>query len=133
MRMQIKLIVVGVIGLVIGLAACGGPSTAELAMSMTEFSFSPPSASVPAGAEVTLTVTNNGTIEHNWVLLDAGYQAAAPWDADDQSQVITETSVPAGGSQTVTFTAPAAGTYQIVCSIAGHLEAGMMASLTVGG
>lgn len=120
--------------LVAGLAACGGPSTAELAMSMSEFSFSPASASVPAGAEVTLTLTNSGTIEHNWVLLDAGYQAAAPFDADDQANVVTETKVAAGEAQTFAFTAPAdSGSYQIVCSIPGHLEAGMTASLTVDG
>jgi uncharacterized cupredoxin-like copper-binding protein len=120
--------------LVAGLAACGGPSTAAIAMSMSEFSFSPASASVPAGAEVTLTLTNSGTIEHNWVLLDAGYQAAAPFDADDQANVAAETKVAAGEVQTFSFTAPSeAGSYQIVCSIPGHLEAGMTASLTVGG
>jgi uncharacterized cupredoxin-like copper-binding protein len=103
-------------------------------MSMSEFSFSPASASVPAGAEVTLTLTNSGTIEHNWVLLDAGYQAAAPFDADDQANVVAETKVAAGEVQTFTFTAPSdAGSLQIVCSIPGHLEAGMAASLTVDG
>ncbi len=120
--------------LVAGLAACGGPKTADLAMSMSEFSFSPASTTVPAGAEVTLTLTNSGTIEHNWVLLDAGYQASAPFDAGDQAYVVTETKVAAGAVQTFTFTAPSAsGSYQIVCSVPGHLEAGMTASLTVGG
>ena len=120
--------------LVTGLAACGGPSTAEIAMAMSEFSFSPASASVPAGAEVTLSLTNGGTIEHNWVLLDVGYQAAAPFDADDQASVVAETKVAAGEVQTFTFTAPSeSGSFQIVCSIPGHLEAGMTASLTVDG
>ena len=131
-RLQIHAVVILV--LVAGLAACGGPSTAEIAMSMSEFSFSPASASVPAGAEVTLTLTNSGTIEHNWVLLDAGFQAAAPFDADDQANVVAETKVAAGEVQTFTFTAPSeAGSFQLVCSIPGHLEAGMTGSLTVGG
>jgi uncharacterized cupredoxin-like copper-binding protein len=120
--------------LVAGLAACGGPSAAAISMSMSEFSFSPASASVPAGAEVTLTLTNSGTIEHNWVLLDAGHQAAAPFDADDQANVLAETKVAAGAVQTFTFTSPSdTGSLQIVCSIPGHLEAGMAASLTVDG
>ena len=116
------------------LAGCGGPKTAELSVSMSEFSFSPSSVSVPAGAEVTLNLTNSGTIEHNWVLLDAGYEASAPFDADDQAEVVAETKVAAGETQSFSFTAPsAAGSYQVVCSIPGHLEAGMKASFTVGG
>jgi uncharacterized cupredoxin-like copper-binding protein len=134
MTIRLQIYAAVILVLVAGLAACGGPSTAELAMSMSEFSFSPASATVPAGAEVTLTLTNGGTIEHNWVLLDAGYQAAAPFDADDQANVAAETKVAAGEVQTFSFTAPSeAGSYQIVCSIPGHLEAGMTASLTVGG
>jgi uncharacterized cupredoxin-like copper-binding protein len=134
MTIRLQIYAAVILVLVAGLAACGGPSTAELAMSMSEFSFSPASATVPAGAEVTLTLTNGGTIEHNWVLLDAGYQAAAPFDADDQANVLAETKVAASQVQTFTFTAPAdAGSLQIVCSIPGHLEAGMAASLTVDG
>jgi len=134
MTIRLQIYAAVILVLVAGLAACGGPSTAELAMSMSEFSFSPASATVPAGAEVTLTLTNGGTIEHNWVLLDAGYQAEAPFDADDQANVAAETKVATGEVQTFSFTAPSeAGSYQIVCSIPGHLEAGMAGSLTVGG
>jgi len=134
MTTRIQIYVAVILLLSAGLAACGGPSTAEIAMSLSEFSFSPASASVPAGAEVTLTLTNSGTIEHNWVLLNAGFQAAAPFDADDQANVVAETNVAAGEVQTFTLTAPSdAGSYQIVCSIPGHLEAGMTGSLTVGG
>lgn len=123
-----------ILSLGVVLAGCGGPKTAELSVSLSEFAFSPSSASVPAGTEVTLTLTNSGTIEHNWVLLDAGYDASAPFDTGDQAEVVAETTVAAGETQTFSFTAPStAGSYQVVCSVPGHLEAGMKATLTVGG
>lgn len=113
------------------LAGCG-PATAELSAGMTEFEFTPASWTVPGGAEVTLTLSNNGTVDHNWVLMVQGYSAEAPFDEQDQENVYFETTVEPGQNETVTFTAPESpGTYQVVCSIAGHLEAGMEAMLTV--
>ena len=114
------------------IAACGGPGTSEISVGMTDFSFTPSSGSISAGSEVTLSLTNNGSVDHNWVLMDASYTVTTPFDDSDQANVLTETTVAAGGSSTLTFTAPSeAGTYQVVCSIPGHLEAGMEASLTV--
>lgn len=114
------------------IAACGGPGTSEISTAMTEFAFTPSSSSVSAGSEVTLTLTNDGTVDHNWVLMDAGYTVTTPFDDADRAKVFAETSLAAGDSATFTFTAPSeAGTYQVVCSIPGHLEAGMEASLTV--
>ena len=114
------------------IAACGGPGTSEISTAMTEFAFTPSSSSVSAGNEVTLTLTNDGTVDHNWVLMDAGYMVTTPFDDADRAKVFAETSLAAGDSATFTFTAPSeAGTYQVVCSIPGHLEAGMEASLTV--
>ncbi|MCH7567614.1 MAG: cupredoxin domain-containing protein [Nitrospirae bacterium] len=114
------------------IAACGGPGTSEISTAMTEFAFTPSSSSVSAGSEVTLTLTNDGTVDHNWVLMDAGYTVTTPFDEADRAKVFAETTLAAGDSTTFTFTAPSeAGTYQVVCSIPGHLEAGMEASLTV--
>lgn len=47
--------------------------------------------------------------------------------------VYWEKSVPTRGSKTGTFTAPAAGTYQVVCSIGVHLDQGMTGTLIVEG
>lgn len=115
-------------------AACGGssgPASAEVSMSMAEFSFTPSTVSAPAGAEITINLTNDGTVDHNWVLMAAGYTAEPPFSEEDQAHVLQEYRLAPGEEQTVTFTAPAeAGDYQVVCSVPGHLEAGMQGTFT---
>jgi uncharacterized cupredoxin-like copper-binding protein len=114
------------------LGACGGGG-AELAITATDFAFTPANVSVEAGQEVTLTLTNNGSVEHEWVIMAAGYQVTTPFDADDEPHVYWEGEVEAGETGTFTFTAPSQpGDYQLVCGVAGHLEAGMVGTLTVG-
>ena len=113
------------------LAACG-PQTAELEVTMTDFAFDPAEVSVPAGAEVTLTLTNNGSIEHEWVLVEQGYTIEPPIDETDEANIYWEAEVPADETETFTFTAPETpGESQIVCIIEGHLEAGMEGTMTV--
>ena len=114
------------------IAACGGPGTSEISVEMAEFSFTPSSNTVSAGSEVTVSLTNSGTFEHNWTVMEAGYTVDTPFDESDRANVLAETSVAAGGSSTLTFTAPSdGGTYQVVCSVPGHLEGGMEGSLSV--
>lgn len=128
---RISMIAMLVIGTLL-IAACGGPSTSEISVDMTEFSFTPSSNSVSAGSEVTVSLTNSGTLEHNWTVMDAGYTVDTPFDESDRASVLAEASAAAGGSSTLTFTAPSdGGTYQVVCSVPGHLEGGMEGSLSV--
>ncbi len=47
--------------------------------------------------------------------------------------IVFEISAAAGEAVTNTFTAPAAGTYQVICKIPGHFSAGMEGLLTVTG
>jgi uncharacterized cupredoxin-like copper-binding protein len=127
-------IVVALLGLFV-LAACGGtatPAPINLTVDMQEFSFNPSTYRVPAGAEVTLTLTNSGALEHEWVVMNLGAQASEPFDENDEANIYWEEELDAGQSGTFTFTAPnEPGEYQVVCGIAGHLEAGMVGSLTV--
>jgi azurin len=102
-----------------------------------------------AGQKVTVTLTNSGTLPkaamaHNFVLLKAGTDVTgfatagmthaengyiAPEMAD---KVIAATKMLGPGeSDTVTFTAPAAGTYDYICTFPGHALAGMRGTLTV--
>lgn len=92
---------------------------------------------VKAGQKVTLTLTHTGQMAanvmgHNWVLLkqgtdiaDFGEKAvAAGTDKDyipEGDYTIVYTKMIGGGeSVTITFDAPAKGTYDFVCSFPGH-------------
>jgi azurin len=102
-----------------------------------------------AGQKVTVTLINAGTIPkaamaHNFVLLKAGsdvtvFATAALTHQDTDymppelaGEVIVATKLLGPGeSDTVTFTAPAAGVYDYLCTFPGHAMAGMRGTLTV--
>jgi uncharacterized cupredoxin-like copper-binding protein len=63
------------------------------------------------------------------VLLKTPIQA--PSDDKVKNDTIVAQSVDAGKTVTFKFTAPAAGEYQVVCDVAGHLEAGMQGKVIV--
>jgi uncharacterized cupredoxin-like copper-binding protein len=113
------------------LTACG-PGSATLDVEMKDFAFEPNAWEVPAGAKVTLNLTNTGTQDHEYVIMILGKNATTPFDADDEPNVYWEHEVMPGESAKVEFTAPSEpGVYEIVCGTAGHLEQGMQGTLTV--
>ena len=91
---------------------------------------------VKAGSQVELTLNHTGTFPkesmgHNLVILKAGVdlsdfsmRAMGANDTDyvpEGDETIAATKVIGGGeSTTITFDAPAAGTYEFVCTIPGH-------------
>jgi plastocyanin len=95
-----------------GTSAGGAPSSA--AVSLTEFAISPNPLTVAEGG--TLSVTNDGTIEHNLAVRD---------------QDLATADLAAGGSEDLGLSGLAAGSYQVYCTIAGHESSGMVADLTV--
>lgn len=115
------------------LAACGGGSqsgSTNIESKMSDFVFEPKEWTVPAGKEITITLTNDGAVLHEWVLMSKA--VTVPFDEDDEGNVTWEAEVDAGAKQTFTFTAPSTpGEYLIVCGIPGHLEAGMEGKLKV--
>lgn len=120
------------------LAACGGGgSTASttINVTMTDFQFTPNSFTVPAGQQITLTATNNGAVDHSFVIMKQGGELTSSFTSEDQANVYWEEAViPVGQTTTYTFTAPSEpGTYQVVCAVEGHFEAGMVAKLIVVG
>lgn len=113
------------------LAGCG-PKAVTLNVETSDFKFTPADVEAPAGADVTLVLANVASVEHEWVLFEAGYQVTLPFDADDEGHIYWEGEVEAGETQTFTFVAPSEpGVYQVVCGVAGHSEAGMLGTFTV--
>lgn len=113
------------------LAGCG-PGKSEISVETSDFEFTPNSWPVRAGSEVTLTITNSGTQEHEWVILNLGEEVTLPFDEDDEDKVFWEAEIQPGQTQIFTFAAPEEpGDYTIVCGLPGHLEQGMQGVLQV--
>jgi uncharacterized cupredoxin-like copper-binding protein len=78
---------------------------------------------------VTLTLNNQGTMEHTFAVIAEGGRVSSAAELGDTEPVA---GAEAGASVNAAFTAPSEpGPYQVVCTIPGHLEAGMEATLTV--
>ena len=132
---RVSLLVTVLAAVTLMLAACGGasgPST-SLKVTMTDFTFSPTSFTVPAGQQISVDITNNGATTHSFVIIQAGHDVKTHFtDADKAFIYWAQPKVAPGESVKASFAAPGeAGEYQIVCDIAGHFEAGMVGKLTV--
>jgi len=90
--------------------AADGPITVE----MKEFSFTPNTITVRADTEITIELVNTGVLSHDFVIGDLEVSSGL---------------VAPGLKKTVTFKAPA-GSYEYICSVEGHADAGMYGTLT---
>lgn len=125
------MLVIPVLLLGVACSGAGAGGTARIDAAVQEFEFSPKSWSIPAGAEVTLSLTNEGSMAHTFALIESA-QPPTSSDELEQATLLHETGVAAGETVEAVFTAPAEpGTYQVVCGVPGHLDAGMTATLTV--
>jgi plastocyanin len=112
------------------LTACGGGSSPggstntggvrEFKLTATDFKYTPADQAFKPGEKLKVTMTDNGAVDHTWVLLDTA------------GKELVKLEVKVGSTGSKEFTAPATpGTYQIICEIAGHKEAGMTGTATV--
>jgi azurin len=108
----------------------------QLASVANTMAFDKTKLSVPAGAEVHLTIKNNATmatLPHNWVLVKPGSEAevaaaglklgepAGYFDVRDKNALAHTPMAKPGESSEVTFNAPAeAGDYPYICTYPGH-------------
>jgi FtsP/CotA-like multicopper oxidase with cupredoxin domain len=83
---------------------------------LSEFAISPATISVPSGGS--LAVDNTGKIEHNLTI---------------EGTDVASAQLEAGETTVVDVGDLKDGTYTVICSVAGHREAGMVATLDIGG
>ncbi len=107
-------------------AACSGAapagqsgSTSGVRISASEYHFDPSSATVDAG-EVTFTVRNSGSVEHEFEILQG-------------ERVVDEIEGLVPGLERSIAVRLEAGTYVYVCRLPGHEQQGMKGALTVTG
>ena len=93
--------------------AAGRPVTVTL----TDMQFNPATVKVKAGTPITFTAANKGVLEHNWHVTIG-------------NETIQIDARP-GQTDTRTFTPTTPGTYTVVCTVAGHEQAGMKGTLIV--
>ncbi len=111
-------------------SACGSDSvSSSLDVSLKEFSFTPDRYRIAAETETPLTLTNVGTVEHEFVIMKTKIETEADFAED---KVLWEEETEPGDTKTANIPKLAPGTYQIICGIKGHFNGGMKAELVVG-
>ncbi|NIA25400.1 MAG: hypothetical protein GWP04_07495 [Gammaproteobacteria bacterium] len=89
----------------------------EVAVVASEFRFDPPAITVRSGEAVNLTLVNEGALLHDLTIPALGVRVV----------------VGPGRLSTIGLTNLPGGEYEILCSVPGHAEAGMIGTLEVTG
>ncbi len=128
-----KIVHLTLVLLALTLSACGQSKPSDkISVDMTDFAFTPNQYTVTAGQEITLQVTHDGLVTHDFIIMKHTAEVGPHFNDEDIPNVYWQIEVQPGESKTFTFTAPTEpGAYQIVCGMAGHVEAGMIGLLTV--
>ena len=132
------------VAMVVSLGACGGDSndsadatSNDITGSVKEWTVETDATTAKAG-EVVFTITNDGTIGHEFLVVKTDIAVGAiPLDGDhfaeptDGLEVIDEIGEFAKGTtETLTLNLEP-GNYQLVCNLPDHYSAGMNVSFTV--
>ena len=98
--------------------------------------FQPARLSVKRGETVAFTVTNTGKLVHEFVIGDQAFQDRHEKEMMGKTMPMADDAdgigLPAGATKTLTYTFRQAGTLQYACHTAGHYQAGMKGTITVG-
>jgi len=93
------------------------PGAAEVTVRASEFRFEPPTITIRSGEAVNVIFVNDGALLHDLTIPALGIRVVAE----------------PGRQATVGLAGLPVGTYEILCSIPGHAEAGMIGTLEVTG
>lgn len=126
-----KILVIVVFVLAVKLTACG-PKQVTLNITANDQSYDSATYTVPAGAEVTVNLTNTGALAHVFGILKLGEHVTPPYQPTDKDKILWELVAKTGETTSGTFTAPTEpGEYDIICRVPGHIQLGMTATLIV--
>lgn len=131
------------------LSACGREITTangqQVAVTATEFRFTPAEIHAKVGVPLTILFSNEGALTHDWAIIAIPVSAvsleAAPSQDHDvgnhtenshtETQPAIHGAAEPNGRTKLTFTPTKGGVYEIVCTVAGHKEAGMHGKLYI--
>ena len=133
MEQPLKKILTLMILLLVLISACkaGGPST-QLHVELNDFTIAPNQLTVPAGSEIQISIENKGAVVHDFYIMKFGAEVGDQFDEEDKSNAYWDAEVQPDDNVNLSFNAPEQpGTYQVVCGMPGHLQAGMIGTLTV--
>lgn len=132
-----------VVGVLV-VSACGDDGPNATTMDATpgivvtgtdQLTFEPDAFEMPAGAANTIGLASGSGVEHDFVVADAADVGAVRGEDQDDADVeagdLYVAQSDAGQTTNATLTIDEPGTYQVYCSVPGHREAGMTATLTV--
>ena len=121
-------------------AGGGGSGGTTVDVTLSEFKVEMSSTDLPAG-EVTFNVTNNGTVEHEFVVFKTDLAEDALPEASDEPEVNEDDpeltsmgeveDVAPGESKSFTATLEA-GSYVGICNVETHYDSGMHIHFTAG-
>ena len=104
----------GAAGAVVGEQAAGAPTTIEVTLS--DFEISPSTIQVPVGVPISFSVMNMGQTDHTFAV-------------DANGTTYDTGSIGAGATVSLDVPALDAGSYDAYCSVAGHKDLGMVATV----
>jgi len=117
--------------------AANWDTATTVTIDMSEFAFTPKDITLEAGQPYVLEVVNTGTVKHEFTAGDFFRTVATRKAETSESEVkvpfFTEIEVFAGKSAEIFLIPLIPGTYDLVCEIEGHYEAGMFGTITVTG
>ncbi len=128
------------VALIGALSACSNsPSVQGITVDAQPMLYQPATIEVTAGQPVRLTLVNGDTVEHDLSILEMPTIAMStsqdPMAGHNMNGMAVQPDLhmvaSAGGSAQVEFTPSKPGTYEFICTLAGHKEAGMHGTLTV--
>jgi uncharacterized cupredoxin-like copper-binding protein len=105
------------------------------AIELSEFAFTPSEITLTAGQPYVITVNNVGDVKHEFTAEDffgtVAFRKAEDASGEFKGPVPREVEVFAGATIDLYLIPLVPGTYDLVCEIEGHFEAGMFGTITV--